>query len=177
MAETSPTTINLNSNEHDSKFLGISTGQWIKGIGLLVVVMIIVQLISSFTHSGGSSILHNLSEAFGNATGALAWASGHWYLFLVGALLTPFVPAAGRWAAKKASGAITDKTMSTEGKTAYIDALIYLQKTEDAKSGPDAERAKNAEIAKDAKARFDEASEQGEQEARSKLKENGLEMP
>lgn len=133
------------SESHSSKLLGLEPGQWLKLIGLAVVIYIVYSVVVSFRSAANNPAFKNLGDAFTSATGALAWASSHWYLFMAGFLIAPFLPAASRWAAQKLSDAQRTGKLSKGALERVSDAIVYTKVTEELEQ-TDLDPAKRAQL-------------------------------
>jgi hypothetical protein len=144
---------------------GISVDNILKIVGLCIVVVVIWSIWSAFHGASKDPAIKNLSDAFGNTTGALAWASSNWELLLAAFLIAPLVPAAGKWVAGKMSEA-EKKGISPKAKEKLADMMIFKKKTEaaDQASTPE-ERAKELGDAKESKDSFFEDDKEAQEEA------------
>ena len=153
---------------------GLSFSTILKLIGTIIVVYVIWSVWSSFHKASKDPALKNLSDAFGNATGALAWASSNWEFLLAAFLIAPMVPQAGQWVAKKMTEA-EKKGISPQAKEKLADMMIFQKKTEaaDHASTPE-ERAKELGDAKEAKDGFFEDNKEAQEEAEKVGEEIGV---
>jgi len=158
---SSRTEISIDANAGEHKILGLTVEDWIKVIAFVIVLAIIASVVAAFKGAANNQAFRDLSSAFGDAAGGLAWATSHWYLFLAGMLIAPFVPAAAKWASKKLSDG-QKSGLSKEGMEALSQSIIYTKKlaeSEDTKLTPD-QRTKAAEDAKVADEKYNDLSEE-----------------
>jgi hypothetical protein len=152
MSETQSPVINVETSDAKKPF-GLSVDQWIKVIAFIMIVLIIGSIVHSFNSAKNSSAFKNLSDAFGNATGALAWASSHWYLFFAAVILSPFVTPAGKWASERLSNAkkagLDEKTLDK-----VSDAIVYTEKKSEANQADPEAREELEKAAEKAKENF-----------------------
>ena len=141
------------------KFLGMDPSSWVKLVIGIIVIVIILQVIGAFKGFGSSPGFQNLADVFDDTTAALAWASSHWYLFLAGWLIAPFVPGAAKWAADKMSAA--QKAKLNEGeKKAVSEAIGAASKANEATTQTgDAQRVSEQKSAAQAEKYQDEPAE------------------
>lgn len=137
--------IHIEAGEKIPTLLGLRGTDWIKLIALAFVVYVVYGIVESFQKASSNPALKNLGDAFGNTTAALAWATGHWYLFLIAGILSPMVPAAGKWVANYIGGALKDpKIQETPGALGkFTDGVISAKAKDEASQTTDpTERAK-----------------------------------
>lgn len=133
----------------------ISAGQIVGIIIGIIVFIIVIQLIGTFV-AAGKAVGAGFNKVFGAGTSALAWALSHWYLFLAGWLLLPFVTGGARWAARKWSDA-KKMDVEPEVQSAVEDAIVAEERADAASKATDpAERQKLEEQASEARARYEE---------------------
>jgi len=149
--------------------------------GIVLAIVIVAQLLGAFFGFSKSSAFKNVSQAFGNATAALAWATSHWYLFLAGWLILPFVPAAGKWVAKKmseAKKANDDGTLTDDGLDAVSDAVVAQQAAENASEASTPEERQEWEAKQaDATEAFHDADAEAKDSAEDFMGDNGINVP
>jgi len=173
---SSSTNISVESGE--KTFLGLTFNNWLKLIAIIIVALIIASIVQSFKGWGNSPALNNLASSFGDATSALAWSTSHWYLFVAGFLIAPFVPSAYRWAADKMSGAIKSK-YDPATLDMFANAVKYekqIERSTDESLTPD-ERAKAAKDAAAAKAAYDGQSDEQREKTDKACEDHGVKPP
>jgi len=156
---------------------GISTSTVVKIVIIAVIAYIAYAIISSFNFDKIPG-LKNLGDSFNNLTGALAYATGHWYLLGALLILGAFLPAAYKWAANKAGEGLKSG-LSEEGFSAYCDAVVAQRANElaaDESLSPE-QRAQWEKTAADAKSRWDSRSDEAREEASGEAEKNGVDIP
>jgi hypothetical protein len=162
----------------DSKVIfGLTVSDWTKAIGIILVVAIVLSIANAFSGFKNSPALANLAQAFDSSTSALAWATGHWYLFLAAFMISPFVPAASKWLAEKI-GKTIKAGKSEPAVKGLTDAAIIEKKTEllSEKQDP-ASRERAAEAVAEAEKSWDGQSEEERKESEEACREAHVEIP
>lgn len=147
---------------------------FIKVAGILLGGFVIISILIAFEKSTSSAGFSDLSKTFGSITGALAFLSSYWYLFLGAFLVGPFVSQAGKYAANKLSDA-SKSGLKGDDLSAVADLITHQQALDALSQTQDpAEREKLEQQRDNAADSFRDKSEEAKDKANDWAKKSNV---